>query len=54
LVIACAQTEREFQLKADIPGMPKDSVKVVQDGDVLSISAETKQVRSTLYMLYSV
>jgi len=28
--------------------MPKDSVKVVQDGDVLSISAETKQVRSTL------
>ncbi len=25
-------------------------MKVVQDGDVLSISAETKQVRSTLYM----
>ena len=31
-------------MKADIPGVNKDQVKVYQDGDVLSISAETKQV----------
>ena len=41
---ACVQTEREFAVKADIPGVNKDQVKVYQDGDVLSISAETKQV----------
>lgn len=41
------QSEREFQVKADIPGVSKDSVKVMQDGDVLSISAEAKHVRIT-------
>ena len=46
------QTEREFAVKADIPGVNKDQVKVYQDGDVLSISAETKQVCKRSYCLF--
>ena len=34
-----AETEREFCVKADVPGVNKDNLKVYQDGDVLSISA---------------
>jgi len=49
---ACVQTEREFAVKADIPGVNKDQVKVYQDGDVLSISAETKQVCKRSYCLF--
>lgn len=48
---ACVQTEREFAVKADIPGVNKDQVKVYQDGDVLSISAETKQVYARVLLL---
>jgi HSP20 family protein len=40
--IDISETEREFSLKADVPGVSKDHLKVYQDGDVLSISAENK------------
>ena len=38
-ICAHAETEREFCVKADVPGVNKDHLKVYQDGDVLSISA---------------
>ncbi|KAK9836153.1 hypothetical protein WJX81_005290 [Elliptochloris bilobata] len=40
--IDISETEREFSVKADVPGIDKNRLKVYQDGDVLSISAETK------------
>ena len=47
-VVCCAQTADKFQIKADIPGVTKQDIKLNVDGDVLSLSvqkAEQKQVR---------
>ena len=46
--VCCAQTADKFQIKADIPGVTKQDIKLNVDGDVLSLSvqkAEQKQVR---------
>ena len=46
-IMCCAQTADKFQIKADIPGVTKQDIKLNVDGDVLSLSvqkAEQKQV----------
>ena len=37
------QSEKEFAIKADLPGVPKEAVKVQVDGDVLSLEVEQKK-----------
>ena len=38
-----AETDQAYQIKADIPGVKKDDVKVSIDGNVISIRAEVKE-----------
>ncbi|HJV80487.1 Hsp20/alpha crystallin family protein [Noviherbaspirillum sp.] len=38
-----AETEQAYQIKADIPGVKKEDIKVAIDGNVVSIRAETKE-----------
>ncbi len=38
-----AETEQSYQIKADIPGVKKEDIKVAIDGNVVSIRAETKE-----------
>jgi HSP20 family protein len=38
-----SETDDAYQVKAQIPGVNKDDIKVKIDGDTVSISAETKQ-----------
>jgi Hsp20/alpha crystallin family len=58
--MCCAQTADKFQIKADIPGVTKQDIKLNVDGDVLSLSvqkAEQKQVRhhdSRFHQLHSI
>lgn len=37
------ETEKEYQVRAEIPGVKKDDIKVNIDGNRVSISAEVKQ-----------
>jgi HSP20 family protein len=37
------QKEKEFVVHADVPGIPKDDLKVKVENDVLTISGERKQ-----------
>ncbi len=36
------ETDKEFKLKAEMPGLKKDDIDIAIDGNVVSISAETK------------
>ncbi|WP_136416478.1 Hsp20/alpha crystallin family protein [Herbaspirillum sp. ST 5-3] len=38
-----SETEQAYQIKADIPGVKKEDIKVAIDGNVVSIRAETKE-----------
>ncbi|HTT13517.1 MAG TPA: Hsp20/alpha crystallin family protein [Burkholderiaceae bacterium] len=38
-----SESDAEFHVKAQIPGVRKEDIRVKIDGDVVSISAETKQ-----------
>lgn len=40
------QTPDAFCVKADLPGMPKDAIKVDVDGDVLSIEAAREEEKT--------
>ncbi|MEN9833905.1 MAG: hypothetical protein RL011_98 [Pseudomonadota bacterium] len=40
-----SEDEKNFFLKADIPGVNKDDIKVSVDGNVVSLSAEIKKKR---------
>ena len=42
-----SETEQAYTLKADIPGVNKEDIKVAVDGNVISISAETKRETDT-------
>lgn len=37
------ETEKEFELKADVPGVTKSDLKVQVDGDVLTLSVEQSE-----------
>lgn len=37
------ETDKEYQIKAEIPGVKKDDIKVSIDGNRVSISAEVKR-----------
>lgn len=41
--IDVSETDQAYQVKADVPGVKKDDVKVSIDGNVISIRAETKE-----------
>ena len=41
-----SETERDYTIKAEIPGVQKDDIKVAIDGKRVSISAEVKQEKS--------
>ncbi|MEO8101775.1 MAG: Hsp20/alpha crystallin family protein [Betaproteobacteria bacterium] len=38
-----SETDGEYKVKADIPGMKKEDINVAVDGNIVSISAETKR-----------
>ncbi|MEQ1515915.1 MAG: Hsp20/alpha crystallin family protein [Usitatibacteraceae bacterium] len=38
-----SETNDEYKVKADIPGVKKEDINVAVDGNVVSISAETKR-----------
>jgi HSP20 family protein len=38
-----SETENEYRVKADIPGLKKEDIHVDIDGNIVSISAETKR-----------
>ena len=42
-----SETEQAYTLKADIPGVNKEDIKVAVDGNVISISAEIKRETET-------
>ena len=37
------ENDKNYTLKADVPGVPKENVKVEVDGDTLTISADRKE-----------
>lgn len=41
--IDVSETNDEYKVKADIPGVKKEDINVAVDGNVVSISAETKR-----------
>ena len=41
--IEVRETEKDFQIKAQIPGMKKEDIDVKIDGDMVSISAESRE-----------
>ncbi len=41
--IDMTETDKEYTIRAEIPGVKKEDVKVQVDGNLVSISAETKQ-----------
>ena len=43
--VEVSETDEAFKVKAQIPGVKKDDIKVKVDGSMVSISAETKQHR---------
>jgi HSP20 family protein len=38
-----SETDGEYKVRADIPGLKKDDINVSIDGNIVSISAETKR-----------
>lgn len=41
--VEVAEDEKQYRLQAEIPGVKKEDIQVSIDGDLVSISAETKQ-----------
>jgi len=41
--IAVSEQDKAYKVQAELPGVRKDDIQVVIDGDQVSISAETKQ-----------
>jgi HSP20 family protein len=42
-----SETEQEYTVKADIPGVQKEDIKVAIDGNQVSVSAEIKDEKET-------
>ena len=43
LALDVKETENGYEIETDVPGVPKENIKVQLDGHLLTISSETKQ-----------
>jgi len=48
--IDMTETDQDYIVRAQIPGVKKEDVKILVDGDLVSISAEVKQVEEFLVL----